>query len=89
MKRATGLQRCGDKSLIVLDAIRGAVAKSLGRHDDFLGQGWKVTLILREFAPSFGRVLGRPGPITIAVVHPATHARPDQNNDQHHERAVE
>lgn len=58
MKRATGLQRCGDESLIVLDAIRGAVAKSLGRHDDFLGQGWKVTLILREFAPSFGRVLG-------------------------------
>jgi hypothetical protein len=27
----------GDESLRVLDAIRGAVAKSLGRHDDFLG----------------------------------------------------
>ena len=27
----------GDESLTVLDAIRGAVAKILGRHDDFLG----------------------------------------------------
>jgi len=53
-----GFTKGGDESLTVLDAIRGAVAKSLARHDDFLGQGWKVTLILREFAPSFGRGLG-------------------------------
>jgi hypothetical protein len=29
-----------------LDAIRGAVAKVLGRHDDFLAQRWEVTLTI-------------------------------------------
>jgi hypothetical protein len=45
----------GDESLTVLDAIRGAVAKSLGRHDDFLGQRSEARLnstpTLRHTAP--------------------------------------
>jgi hypothetical protein len=33
-----GFTKGGHEPLTVLDAIRGTVAKSLGRHDDFLGQ---------------------------------------------------
>jgi len=36
--------RRGDEPLTVLDAICGAVAKILGRHDGFLEQGWETTL---------------------------------------------
>ena len=32
----------GDEPFAVLDAIRGAVAESLGRRDGVLGQGWQV-----------------------------------------------
>jgi hypothetical protein len=34
-------------------------------------------------------IAGSLRPVTILVVHPATRARPDQNNDQDHEPTIE
>jgi hypothetical protein len=41
-----GFPKGGNKPLAVLDAIRGTVAETLSRHDDFLEQGWEAALTL-------------------------------------------